>query len=177
MIIIISGTNRPNSRTSLVSKACLDILSAKGQKTHLLSLEDLNGIELNASLFSQMPSIISEHQNNFLIPNNKWIIVAPEYNGDMPGILKYYIDLLSVSKRNETFKNKKVSLIGVSAGRAGNLRGMESLTGLLNYLGTTIFPNKLPLSSIESLIDKNNNLLNEATLQMLFTHLDEIINF
>lgn len=177
MIVVITGTNRPNSKTALVSKTCIDILSSKGQACTHITLEDLNGIEISSALFSHMPDIVASQQENLLIPNNKWIIVSPEYNGGVTGILKFWIDLLSISKRNETFKNKKVALIGVASGKAGNARGMDALTEMLNYLGSHIYPNKLPLSSIESLIDKESNQLNSATMDLLSTYIDEVINY
>ena len=72
-----------------------------------------------------------------------------------------FFDALSVRKYGESFKGKKVALIGVSAGRAGNLRGMEHLTGFLNYLGMIVYPDKLPISNIEQQLEGDN--LNEET--------------
>jgi chromate reductase len=177
MIIVISGTNRPNSRTAIVSEACVEIIKSKGEEVQFISLEDLNGVEISTSLFGAMPATVVQHQENLLIPNSKWILISPEYNGGLPGILKFWIDMLSVSRRNDTFKDKKIGLLGVSSGRAGNARGMEALTGMLNYLGSHIYPNKLPLSSIESLIDKESNKLNQPSMDLLSSYIDDIIKY
>jgi NAD(P)H-dependent FMN reductase len=66
-------------------------------------------------------------------------------------------------------------LIGVSTGRAGNLRGMEHLTGMLNYLNMHVHPEKLPVSSVQDLIDDELkiDLLIRENLERLVT---EFIN-
>ncbi|MBK6784946.1 MAG: NAD(P)H-dependent oxidoreductase [Saprospiraceae bacterium] len=43
-----------------------------------------------------------------LIPSSHWIIIAPEYNGSFPGILKLFLDVLSVKQAKETFHGKKL---------------------------------------------------------------------
>ena len=76
-----------------------------------------------------------------------------QYNSSYSGIIKLFIDAVSVRKYSETFKGKKIALMGVPSGRAGNLRGMDHLTTALNYLGMIVFPNRLPLPQISSKFD------------------------
>jgi chromate reductase len=84
-------------------------------------------------------------------------VVSPEYNGSFPGVLKLFLDALSVKDYKKTFSGKRVSLIGVASGRAGNFRGMEHLTGIFNYLNMIVMPNKLPISSVEKVIDEKGD--------------------
>jgi chromate reductase, NAD(P)H dehydrogenase (quinone) len=180
MTVIISATNRQNSRTNLVANTIQNIFNNQGiLDLEMISLVDLNPISLSDDMYikGNQDQRITKMQAEILIPSKKWIIVCPEYNGSYPGILKVWIDILSIHHRNETFKGKKIALIGVASGRAGNARGMDHLTGLLNYLGSHIMPNKLPLSSIESLIDPTSNNLNEGTVNLLKTYVDEVIAY
>jgi NAD(P)H-dependent FMN reductase len=66
--------------------------------------------------------------------------------------------------------------VGVSSGRAGNLRGMDHLTGVLNYLKVTVLPNKLPISRIYKLV-KDNKIEDEATKKTIEQQLNELIDF
>ena len=50
-------------------------------------------------------------------------------------------------------------LVGVADGRAGNLRGMEHLTGILQYLKLHVYHNKLPISVINKVFDESGNML------------------
>jgi chromate reductase, NAD(P)H dehydrogenase (quinone) len=68
-------------------------------------------------------------------------------------------------------------LTGVSSGRAGNLRGMEHLTGSLLHLKMTVHPNRLPISSIHTLLDEHGTISNAGTIKTIQTQLDEFLNF
>lgn len=155
MTLVISGTNRPGSRTQIISKYILSKLESA--ESQLVDLEVLSPLMRYDDMYNGdiMNSELAKFQDEIFDPATKLIIVSPEYNGSFPGILKTFIDVLSTRNGKFTFKNKKVALVGVAAGRAGNLRGMEHLTGLLNYLGVHVFPNKLPISSINGIIVDN----------------------
>ena len=98
----------------------------------------------------------------------------PEYNGSYPGILKLMIDNTDVKK---AWAHKKVLLTGVSSGRAGNLRGMEHLTGVLLHMKMLVHPNRLPISLVDTLMDEHFQFTDTSTLKAIHTQLDEFINF
>ncbi len=100
------------------------------------------------------------------------MIVAPEYNGSFPGVLKAFID----GVHPENFRYKKVSLVGVSSGRAGNVIGMEHLNSILTYLQMFVMPQKLPISRITDLI-QNNELTDAATIRALENHVELFLKF
>lgn len=178
MIALISGTNRPNSRTRLVTNAVHDMLIHKmDSEIGQINLEDLSHDMYHEDMYNadQQHSQLSNIQDTVIIPSDLWIIVSPEYNGSFPGALKLLIDALSVRKYADTFRGKKVALVGVAAGRAGNLRGMDHLTGLLNYLGMTVYPDKLPISSIEKQVDSDR--LNEGTTAALEKWVEGLAKF
>jgi chromate reductase len=160
MIQIIIGTNRPDSKSLEMGRLCQQLL-LKYRPSEILSLTDLNPSDiLNADMYEKngKNKIITDIRENHLIPSTDWIIILPEYNGSFPGILKLLIDVLSVERAKETFYNKKVGLIGVSSGRAGNLRGLDQLTSILHYLHVDVMPFKLPISSVNALYVDDNNV-------------------
>jgi NAD(P)H-dependent FMN reductase len=164
MYTIISGTNRPGSNTLKVAKEYQRILTEKGIETAFLSLEGINLLKRDAA-FEKM-------ENDLLIPASKFLIIAPEYNGSFPGALKMLIDN---SKISAAWWHKKALLTGVATGRAGNLRGMEHLAGVLHYLKITVFPNLLPISIVDKLLDTKGQFTDEATLQAINNQLDHFI--
>lgn len=166
MYTIISGTNRPGSNTYYVAAQYRDLLLKKGVEASLLSLEGLDVLLRNPAY--------TEIEEKLLIPSPKFIFISPEYNGSIPGVLKCLFDISDIQK---AWWGKKALLTGVSSGRAGNLRGMEHLTGILHYMKVAVHHNKLPISVINTLIDGDGAISDARTLASIQLQLDEFIEF
>jgi len=178
MITIIVGTNRNKSEAGKFAKHYEEALVNQGQNVNFIHLKDISPHLYHAEMYDEpLDEYLLKLQDEIMIPTEKFIFVIPEYNGGMPGALKLYIDALSIRLRNETFSGKKAAIVGVSAGRAGNLRGMEHLTGVLNYLNTTVLPNRQPYSSIHKIMNKAGELIDEGSNKVLKQHVEQIINF
>jgi chromate reductase, NAD(P)H dehydrogenase (quinone) len=166
MYLIISGTNRPDSNTIRIAQLYQELLQTAGTEARLLSLVGLNVLDRNAE--------IEKLEEEMLIPAQKYIFISPEYNGSIPGVLKCLFDVSDVKK---VWPGKKALLTGVSTGRAGNLRGMEDLTGILHYLRVFVHPNKLPISVVDKLFGGTSLMDDENTLQAIRRQLEEFIDF
>ena len=166
MYIIISGTNRTDSYTIKVSTEYQRLLQKQGIESALLSLQGLDVSERNPAF--------EKVERALIIPAQKVIFVAPEYNGSIPGVLKSMFDISDIKP---AWARKKALLVGVSTGRAGNLRGMEHLTGILHYLRMVVHPNKLPISVVDRLFDTSGHIADAATLSAMEAQLNEFIVF
>jgi chromate reductase len=166
MVTIISGTNRKNNNTKKIALEYKRLLKERQIESHLLALDEINVAERNDS-FRQM-------EKNYLEPADKFIIIMPEYNGSYPGILKLMIDNSDV---NKAWHHKKVLLTGVSTGRAGNLRGMEHLTGSLLHMKMLVHPNRLPVSIVDKMIGEREQISDAGTLLAINNQLNEFMNF
>lgn len=166
MYTIISGTNRINSKTLKVARLYRRLLLQKGIDASLLSLEGLNVLERN-------PDYIAI-EDKILIPATKFIFISPEYNGSIPGVLKCLFDISDIQR---AWWGKKALLAGVSSGRAGNLRGMEHLTGILHFLKVNVHHNKLPISAVHTLLNGEGDITDAITLDAINLQLEEFIGF
>lgn len=166
MTTIISATHRMGSHTEKVAKLYQEILRAKGTEAKIFSLKNLNVME-------RSPGLVTA-ENEFLVTAQKFIFILPEYNGSYPGVLKAMIDCSDIRK---AWWGKKALLTGISTGRAGNLRGMDHLTGVLNYLKMIVHHNKLPISIIDKVMDENGVITNKNTLLAIDQQVNEFINF
>jgi NAD(P)H-dependent FMN reductase len=165
-ITIISGSRRDDNNSKKVALEYQRLLRLKEVESALLSLDELDVLHRNADFL--------EMENRFLIPAKKFIIIMPEYNGSYPGILKLMIDNTDVAK---AWANKKVLLTGVSTGRAGNLRGMEHLTGSLLHMKMIVHHNRLPISQVTKLMNEQFQFNDQATLQAIQVQLDDFLTF
>ena len=167
MITIISGSSREDNNTKKVAEEYQRILrEVYKQKAVIYALDKINGTIRDASYV--------EAESEILIPTQKFIIVMPEYNGSYPGILKLMIDNSDVKK---VWWHKKVLLTGVSTGRAGNLRGMEHLTGVLLHMKMLVHPNRLPISLVDKLMNSEDRFTDNNTLNAIQSQLNEFLLF
>lgn len=166
MITIISASSRNDNNSKKVALTYALLLKNRGIEAQLLALDEYEIYHRNEA-FNKMES-------DFLIASDKFIFVIPEYNGSYPGVLKLMIDNSDIAK---CWYHKKVLLTGVSSGRAGNLRGMEHITGCLLHMKMLVHPNRLPLSAIESLIGEEGVINNASALKAINHQIDEFLPF
>lgn len=174
IITVISATNRKNSNTLRVAEEYVRLLKEKGQDVRLLNLEHLPVSVMSADIFDEEDALFEAIQEEFLYPAEKFIFIMPEYNGSMPGVLKIMIDVADVKR---AFYGKKALMVGVATGRAGNLRGMDHLTGVLNHMKMSVHYNKLPISKVNLELDEAGQFSQAATLKVVDRQIDEFIYF
>lgn len=166
MLTIISGTNRKGSNTHKIAREYRQILQEKGIEAGILSLENLDLLHYDVSF--------KKIEDDIIIPSSHFIIISPEYNGSFPGILKMLFD---TSRSHEIWYHKKALLTGVATGRAGNLRGMDHLADVLNFMKITVHPNKLPISAVNKMISTEGKIIDENTVKAINLQLDEFISW
>lgn len=166
MITIISGTNRNDSNTLKVAEEYRRFLDEQGIESRILSLKE-HAVHTRNEAFIKM-------EDELLKTAERFIIILPEYNGSYPGILKLMIDNSDVPN---VWWHKKVLLTGVSSGRAGNLRGMEHITGSLLHMKMLVHPNRMPISVIHSLMTEEGRFSDEAVIRSVKTQLEEFLSF
>jgi chromate reductase, NAD(P)H dehydrogenase (quinone) len=166
MITIISGTNRADSMTLRTAKLYYTLLAARGEDVHLLSLE-------NKQVWERGPAML-DLEKQYLIPAQKFIFIMPEYNASFPGILKLMMDNSDVKK---CWWYKSAALVGLSDGRAGNLRGLEHMTAILHYLKVHVLYDKLLLSKVNEEINKQGELLKPETEKLINQQIEDFLRF
>jgi NAD(P)H-dependent FMN reductase len=180
MITVISGTNRRKSYTLPVAKQFFNLMvKYSTEEVKFLTLENLPLDLFHTGMYNetgQTKSLINL-QNEYMIPANKFFFVMPEYNGGFPGVLKLFIDACSVREYVKTFDGKKVAMVGLASGKAGNLRGMDHLSAVMNYLGCIVMPNKLPISQLEQIIDENGEINEKESLDLMKKQVKDFIAF
>lgn len=165
MYTIISATNRKGSNTLKVSKEYQHYFSEEGIQVRIYSLEDFHSMFKDAA-FERL-------EEELLIPTQKFVFIMPEYNGSFPGIFKLMMDISDITR---CWFHKKVMLVGVANGRAGNLRGLDNMTNMCHYMKMNVLPNKLPISSISNEL-KDERFYQEATLNAVRNQIRQFIEF
>lgn len=155
MITLISGTNRALAKTDAVTKYITDLLQELNIPNQTLYLKDLKADFLNDLMYSSdnQSEQLRSLQDEYICAADKFIIISPEYNGSFPGILKLFIDAISVREYAKNFSSKKIALVGVSSGWAGNFRGMDHLAEIFAHQGGLCMPKRMAIPNIEQNFD------------------------
>jgi NAD(P)H-dependent FMN reductase len=172
MITIISGTNRDDSYSLKFAEFYKKSLEKSGVKAQILDLKVLPENFLFTEMYGQRSDGYEQLLEQYIYGVDKILMVSPEYNGSFSGILKAFID----SFEPKNIIGKKMAMIGVAAGRAGNLRGMDHMTNCMHYMKVHVMPNKLPISQAYALF-KDDKLCDVATIEGIESHVQELINY
>jgi len=163
MITIISATNRNNSLTRKIATNYSQLLDESGCDNQLFTLCDLPNDFLSSDYFGELSGEMTELVDRYFNKADKFVIISPEYHGSYPGVFKVLMDSIG----SDFIKSKRVALVGVATGRAGNLRGMEHLTALFHHLKAEVLSSKPKLSEAHKLIDNEGTLINPDTIKLL----------
>lgn len=172
-VTIISATNRVPSHTGNIVRYYEKVLKDKQVEVKLLSLAQLPDLISDFGLYGKKSEKMENIIREFIEPVHAFIFISPEYNGSFPGILKLFLDAV----HPKFWADKSACLTGVATGRAGNLRGMEHLTNILNYLKMHVYYHKLPISKVDTLMDSQYELNDEETKKVIHHQLDGFLKF
>jgi chromate reductase len=173
MITLLVGTNRPNSNAGKVVRILEGIYQELKVPVQVLDLA-----KLPREIF--LPSSYAEKPKSFLpfaetiLKSDGLHLVTPEYNGGVPGVLKYFIDML---KFPESFERRPVCFVGISAGVWGALRPVEQLQAIFGYRNAFIFPERVFMPGIGNLLDASGKLTNPELLTRLKVQTEGFIDF
>lgn len=173
MIVIISGTNRPDSSTVRVAKAVQDIYRNLEIDTQFLDLIDLPEDLFKPTSYASKPESFAKFTNPIL-DSKGLVIVTPEYNGGPPGVLKYFIDMLPFP---DSFEHRPVAFIGLSAGMWGALRPVEQLQQIFGYRNAFIYPDRVFLPGIISLLSDENKLKSSQEWELVEQQCEGFMKF
>ncbi|MFM2047649.1 MAG: hypothetical protein RI955_195 [Bacteroidota bacterium] len=169
--VIVSGTTRKGSKSLIIAKLYQQFLQQQNIESKILALENLpiEIFEINSD-----SKILKQIEEEMLIPATKFIFIVPEYNGSFPGSLKLWMDCSDI--RN-VFWNKKAALVGIADGRNGNIRGLDHLTGVLNYLKINVLHYKVSIPNVGKIIDENNQIMDTPIQNILLKQIEEFVKF
>jgi NAD(P)H-dependent FMN reductase len=174
MICLLAATNNKNSNTEIISRLYASIMQEEGMSSLYFSLTELNGFSIHDEMYNKDDSFMQAISEKYLAAATKFVFIIPEYNGSYPGVLKMFFDSIDVKKY---LHGKKAALVGVATGRAGNLRGIDQLSAVLQHMQVTVMPHILPISSVRNEIVEDKHLQHSKTKEAMQKHAQAFIRF
>jgi chromate reductase, NAD(P)H dehydrogenase (quinone) len=154
MITMVVGTNRPGSNTRKVASHIEEIYRELNTPLKVLDLAQLPPDIFHPGSYAAKPTSFAPFSDGVL-ESSGLVVVTPEYNGSLPGVLKYFIDML---KFPESFERRPVCFVGLAAGMWGALRPVEMLQAIFGYRNAYVYPERVFMPKINDLLDANGRL-------------------
>jgi NAD(P)H-dependent FMN reductase len=173
VLTLIVGTNRPGSNTRKVARHVEEAYAALNVPLKVLDLENLPPEVFSPGSYAKKPASFDPF-NQAVLQAEGLIVVTPEYNGSLPGVLKYFIDML---KFPESFEKRPVCFVGVAAGIWGALRPVEQLQMIFGYRNALLYPERVFLPGIGDLLDTGGRLTDPGILKRLRAQAEGFIDF
>jgi chromate reductase len=154
MMTLIAGTNRPGSNSRKVVGELETIYAGLKVPVRVLDLAQLPPEIFSPTSYAEKPKSFQPFTDGVL-QSSGLHVVTPEYNGGVPGVLKYFIDML---KFPESFERRPVCFTGLAAGIWGALRPVEQLQAVFGYRNAHIFPERVFMPTVNNVLDANGRI-------------------
>lgn len=167
-LLCLSGSLREQSSSSAVVRTIREMVRDEAETITF----DIGELPLyNADL---TPDIVDRFKAT-IADADGLVIVTPEYNYSMPGVLKNAIDWASRPGYNSVFKDKPVFVTSVSGGALGGVRAQAHLKAVLNaMLARTFIWQEIAVAHAGTKIE-NGRLTDQVTVDFIAPAMEQFI--
>jgi chromate reductase, NAD(P)H dehydrogenase (quinone) len=164
-VVGIAGSLRASSLNRALLRAAQELAPA-GLEIEVAELDDLP--MFNADLEAGGPPAAVARLRSTVWAADGLLLVTPEYNHGVPGVLKNAIDWLSQPLRANALDGRATAIMGASTGPAGTARGQSQLRQSFVLTNTPVMLQpELMVSRAHEKFDAAGRLTDEATRQFL----------
>ena len=172
MQLIITSTNRKNSLTFVTAQMVQKIYQSLGEAFEILDLKDIPFEPIIKEPYSSSIHPSLRPYLDQVAQSKALIIICPEYNGGIPGLIKHFIDHWIYP---DSFVYKPVCFIGLG-GKFGALNPISHLQSIFLYRHSFVFPIRVFIQNVSKVIEKDR-ILDENINQLLFKQSENFIKF
>jgi len=172
-IPVLLGARRVGRRSERAARFVQSGLSARdGVRTELVDLR-----EVDLPILTARPDEADSPPPGYpwfrerIAAADGLVIVAPEYKGGYPGVLKNALDHLEAG----IFRRKPIGIVTVSSGSFGGMNCLSQLRLVCLAMGGVPIPVNFPVSSVDTALDDEGHPLDARLEARLGPFLDELI--
>ncbi len=175
-VLAISGSLRAGSYNTALARAARDLAPAGVEIEVVANLGAIPHYDEDVDQERvETPEPVAELRRR-IDEADALLIVTPEYNGSITGVLKNAIDWASARHRGSWLRNKTVAVAGVTTGQYGALWAQQDLRRILGIAGARVIEGDLPVSRAPDVFAPDGTLTSASVAERLQRHLDALVH-
>jgi len=177
-IVGISGALRRESFNASLLRAAVSTVPA-GSSIEIGSIREIPLYDYDVEATQGIPGPV-QTLKDAIAASDGVLIVTPEYNNSIPGVVKNAIDWLSRPPADipRVFKGRPFAIMGATPGQGGTLLSQAAWLPILRTLGTLpYFEGRLGVSGAAKVFDKDGHLVDDAIRARLETFVKGFVEF
>jgi chromate reductase, NAD(P)H dehydrogenase (quinone) len=177
-IVGISGALRRESFNASLLRAAASVVPA-GSSIEIASIREIPLYDYDVEATQGIPAPV-QVLKDAIAASDGVLIVTPEYNNSIPGVMKNAIDWLSRPPADiaRVFKGRPFGIIGATPGQGGTLLSQAAWLPVLRTLGTLpYFEGRLGVSGAAKVFDTDGRIVDDAIRARLETFVKGFVEF
>ncbi len=173
-ILGIAGSLRRDSYNRAALRAAQE-LAPEGSRIEIFEIDGLPGFSQDDE--GQPPTKVTEMKQR-IRSSDAILLVTPEYNYSVPGVLKNAIDWASRPYGDSAWTGKPVAVMGASIGTLGTARAQYHLRQMFVFLNMyAVNQPEVMISNAAKRFDEHGNLTDETSRKLIQQLLQELVRW
>lgn len=169
-INVLAGSLRQGSINKKLAQEITRLLQDAGHETKFLDLKEFNIPVYDGDVEDAgMPEGVTR-LDQIIKSSPALVVVTPEYNGSIPGVLKNAVDWLSRVKPH-SLKGRHLLIMAASPGALGGVRSLWHTRVPFEVLGAHVYPDMLAHPKGDQVLDESGRHIDpkvkERTVNLL----------
>ena len=173
-VLAVSGSLRAGSYNAALARTAAEIAPHGVEVTLYEGLADLPPYDADRD-GEDAPDPVRDLRTR-IEEADALLVVTPEYNGSISGILKNAVDWASRPPRGgAALWGKTVAVAGVTTGQYGAVWAQQDLRRVLGIAGARVIDGDLPVARARDAFGEDGTLLDPLVAERLRRHLEALV--
>ena len=164
-LLVVPGSLREGSYNAALARAAAEVAPAGVVVEVYDGLRDVPPYDADEDGEAVSPAVQDLRER--IAGADALLVVTPEYNGSIPGVLKNAVDWASRPHRKSAFWGKTVAIAGATTGSYGAIWALADLRRVLGVAGARVIDTEVSVSQAHTRGDGDGRLVDPTTIEHL----------